>query len=288
MLAWENIYLSAFRWLDERSSVVYTVVGSHFTESYLMRIIYLILLGLSTINLVSCTKKTSESQNMNQLYITDKGDSLETGFWKYEMGLNGVSSNGNFTNGFRTGKWTYFTTQDTTTITWNIFSKDSLMLNIPEFINLTNQEKPTVFFGNVRNKNKHCYLTLLSYDLEDVNSSVQGYLYQYIESMVNSKIETVESKEIKKYTFKNLEVFRAKLSLKGTRRYQAISYIFVIDNILYDLTYSDFSEDIDKIDLEVFNDVLYSFELSSKDLFSINNKHYLKEENIIIEIPKHN
>jgi len=259
-------------------------------RNYLMRIIiiHLLLTGLVTTTLSSCSKKANESQKTNQLYVTDKGDSLETGFWTFEPGPNGVSSSGNFSDGFRTDKWTYSTYRDTTTFMWKIFTKDSLKLNIPDYVTLTNQEKPTVFFGNIKNKDEHCYFTLLTYDLEEVKASVYDYLYQAIESMEKSTFETLESREVKKYTFKNIEVFRVKIGLKGTRKYQAISYIFVIDNLLYDLTYRDFSEDIDKIEMAVFNDILYSFESSEKDLFSFNNKHYLKEEDVIINTPKQN
>jgi hypothetical protein len=252
-----------------------------------MRILYLILTGLSTINLISCDRKSNDIEKTNQIYITEKGDSLETGFWELEIGRNGVGCRGNFIDGFRTDKWTYYTNTDTTTFAWKIFNKDGIKFNIPDYITETNQEEPTVFQGNINKKDKNCYFILLRYDINKINSSIYDYLYPYVEAMEKGSIEVLKSREIKKYTFKNnIEIFRTKLDFEGKRKYQAISYIFVINNILYDLTYRDFSEEIDKIDIEVFTDILYSFETSEMDLFNFNNMHYLKEDDVIINISK--
>jgi hypothetical protein len=252
-----------------------------------MRIVtYILLIGLSINTFTSCHKNSSRSPKTNQLFITDKGDSLETGFWLFEIGPNGVGCSGNFIDGFRTNKWKYFTKVDTTVFNWKTFAKDSIKLSIPDYLEEIKQDEPTVFFGKIKNKDEHCYLALLRYDLKEVKSTVYDYLYQYVESMEKSLFEELKSREIKKYTFKNIEILRTKLEIESTRKYQAISYIFVVNNILYDLTYRDFNEDINNINIEIFNDILYSFETSGFDVFNINNRQYLKEEAVTIEIEK--
>ena len=103
---------------------------------YLMRATtnYLLLTTALTIAIASCDKKSSENQKVNQLYITDEGDSLETGFWIFEPGASGVRKYGNFKDGFRDGAWTYRTKTDSTTIKWMVWNMDSLKLNLPDYV----------------------------------------------------------------------------------------------------------------------------------------------------------
>jgi hypothetical protein len=249
---------------------------------------HLLLTIVLTIAIASCDKTASESQKVNQLYVTDKGDSLETGFWVFERGSNGVSKKGNFKDGFREGVWIYKTPTDSSSITWTVFSNDSLRLNLPDHAKFTNQELPVIFFGTIRENTEHCYYTLLQYNLKEINASVYDYIFQYIQSLENSAAEKLNKREVKKFNFKTTEVFRVTVDLEGERKYQAISYIFVFNGILYDLTYRDEMDKVEDIELEVFNDILYSFQKNDFDPFGFNNKSYTKEENVDVRTPIQN
>jgi len=249
---------------------------------------FLLLTTVLTIPIASCDKKSSENHKVNQLYITDKGDSLETGFWIFEPGASGVRKSGNFKDGFRDGAWTYRTKTDSTTIKWTVLNMDSLKLNLPDYVALTNQELPVVFLGTIRGDSEHCYYTLLQYDLKVVKASVYDYIFQYIQSLERSSLERLRAREIKKFNFKTTEVFRIKINLEGDRTYQAISYVFTFNDILYDLTYRDEEDRVGGTELEVFNDILYSFRTNDFDLFNFNNKQYTKEEDVDVRTPIQN
>jgi hypothetical protein len=249
-----------------------------------------LLTVLFTTWLVSCDKRTNENQKFNQLYVTEKGDSLETGLWVLEPGPSGVGARGHFKDGFRDGVWHYQAKGDSAWVNWTVFTKDSLKLNLPDSLKFTEQEPPVVFLGRLRDDAEHSYYTLLQYNLKEVNSSVYGYIFQYIQSLENSSVEKLEEREIKKFYFKTTEVFRVKVNLKleGERKYQAISYIFTSNDILYDLTFREELNRVDEIYLEVFNDILYSFQTTDFDPFDFNNTQFHKEEVIDIRTPIQN
>jgi len=240
---------------------------------------FYIIVFLTTVA-VSCDKRVLDQQEINQLYVTEKGDSVETGPWVFEPGPSGVTKRGNFKAGFRDGIWKYKLKGDTASVTWIVFTVDSLKLNLPDSIKFTEQETPVLFLARLRDDSEHSYYTLLRYNLKEVSASVYDYIFQYIQSLENSSAEKLQKREVKKFTFKTTEVFRVKVDLQGERRYQAISYIFTSDDIVYDLTFRDESANIDEIDLEVFNDILYSFQTTNFDPFNFNNKSYTKEETV--------
>jgi hypothetical protein len=254
-------------------------------RSVIYNLLFVILL---TTTLVSCDKKGSESQKFNQLYITQKGDSLETGLWVFEPGPNGVGKRGNFKDGFREGVWNYQSKMDSTLIKWTVLTKDSLKLNLPDYIKLTDQEPPVLFLARLRDDTEHSYYTLLRYNLKEINASVYDYIFQYIQSLENSSVEKLRKREVKKFNFKATEVFRVKVDLEGERKYQATSYIFTSNDILYDLTYRDEFDRVDDIGLEVFNDILYSFQTNDFDPFDFNNKTYTREDIVDVRTPIQN
>lgn len=249
---------------------------------------YLFLILLLTTLVVSCGKRAEDNQQINQLYVTEKGDSLETGPWIFEPGRSGISKRGNFKHGFRDGIWKYEHKGDSTSVNWTVFAKDSIKLNLPVHVKFTEQEIPVLFLARIRDDSEHSYYTLLRYNLREIKASVYDYIFQYIQSLENSSVENLEKREVKKFNFKTTEVFRVKVNLRGQRNYQAISYIFTSRDVLYDLT---FREELDKVtesDLEVFSDMLYSFQASDFDPFNFNNKSYTSEENVDVRTPIQN
>lgn len=247
----------------------------------------LVTIGLA-ITTISCDKPTTENEKHNQLYVTDKGDSLETGFWIFEPGTSGVSKSGNFKDGFRDGVWTYKTTTDSVSVKWTVFTNDSLKLNLPDQLTFSNQEAPVIFLGTIGKDNEHSYYTLLKYDLKQINASIYDYVFQYIQSLENSTVERLTAREVKKFNFKTTEILRVKVNLEGDQKYQATSYLFTHNDILYDLTYREEVDKVSDIELEIFNDVLYSFQTNDFDPFGFNNKHYSEMENVDVRTPVQN
>jgi hypothetical protein len=112
--------------------------------------------------------------------------------------------------------------------------------------------------------------------------SVYDYLYQYNNLWKKNpqEEEHLISKEDKKFTFNKVVVFRVVVNTRKKAEYQAISYVFNVGNFLYDLSYKRHKIKGNPVDLEVFNDIFYSMQIDSLNLFSHGNKKYLKEEEI--------
>lgn len=248
----------------------------------------LFLIILLTSLVTSCDKRTEHTQKINQLYVTEDGDSLETGPWIFEPGRSGISKRGNFKDGLRDGIWKYKHKGDSATVKWKVFAKDSIKLNLPDHVKFTEQEIPVLFLARLRDDSEHSYYTLLRYNLREINASVYDYIFQYIQSLENSSVEKLEKREVKKFNFKKTEIFRVKVNLRGQRNYQAISYVFTSGDVLYDLTFREELDKITEIDLELFSDMLYSFQTIDFDPFNFNNKSYTSEENVDVRTPIQN
>lgn len=230
----------------------------------------------------ACNNSNEQAQTMlNQFIVTANGDTLESGFWVYDNEVTGVYKSGAYKDGYKTGNWIYKTSDDSVTITWSVVSKNSVRLNIPSYLKTLNEVEPPVLYqADIEDGDDNTYLALLSYNLTKLNSSVYGYLYQYNESWKKNTEEVLEWKEFKKFYFNGIEIYRAKLITKRQVSYEAISYVFVVKEILYDLTYKNTLDKSSPINLEIFNDILYSIKCENIDLFNFNNNQYLKEENI--------
>lgn len=219
---------------------------------------------------------------MNELIITARGDSLEHGFWTYNIGGNGVISSGNYEDGYKVNHWIYKTGKDSLSVTWRIINNNGIKFNVPDYLKLIEKvEPPTLFHFDIPDSDDNTYLVSLRYNLSDLNASVYDYLYQYNQSWKDISSVQVKSKEFKKFTFKGIEIFRVKIVSEGEKKYEAISYIFIVKNYLYDLTYKNTLSEISALDLEVFSDILYSMECDDVDLFNYNNRTYLKEEDVV-------
>lgn len=59
-----------------------------------------------------------------------------------------------------------------------------------------------------------------------------------------------------------------------------ISYVFAVDNFLYDFTYKNFAGTNDVIALNLFNSMFYSLECNQEDLFTYSNRKFIKEEDV--------
>jgi hypothetical protein len=253
----------------------------------MIKITSIILSGI--LFLFSCNGLTNKEEEKvqiekNQVVITAKGDSLENGFWKYDIAANGVSKRGNYAEGYKVNQWTYKTNLDSVQITWNTFNDKGVKFNIPNFLEIVDSLKlPVLFQGDIDDGDNNTYVILLKYNLKEINSSLYGYLYQLNEALETDPSEVVNSKEFKKFTFKKIEVVRVKVETKKEIKYKAISYVFVVKDFLYDLSYKNVIGKDSAINLEIFNDILYSMNCESVDLFDYNSKKYLKEENVEFE-----
>lgn len=239
---------------------------------------------------LSCnvSKNSENDRNVkkvqNQLVITPEGDSLETGFWTFDMSVNGVAKSGNFVDGYKTGKWTYLTNFDTASITWHIFDDKGVKFNIPDNLKpIENVSPPALFQGDIIDNDNNTYVVLLRYNLAELNSSIHDYLYQYAHSWEGNSNERVKLMEFKELKFKKIDIFRAKVETERKISYESISYVFVVKGFLYDLTYKYALNENSALKMEVFNDILYSMECHDFDLFNFNNKKYLKEENVVVK-----
>jgi hypothetical protein len=65
-------------------------------------------------------------------------------------------------------------------------------------------------------------------------------------------------------------------------RYKAVSYVFEVKGILFDLTFKDVEDKMTTIDQAIFRDILYSMECYGEDLFSYSSQYY-KEEHVDFE-----
>lgn len=226
-------------------------------------------------------KEEKKQAMQNQLVVTAEGDTLENGFWTYDKGIDGVSQRGSYEDGYKIGKWIYKMNADSASTTWRVISDKGVKFNIPDYFKPINDvEAPVLFQADVEDNDDNTYLVLLRYNLTELKSSVYGYLYQYNESWEKNSEEKLNSKEFKKFYFKGIEIFRAKVETEREIKYEATSYIFVVKDFLYDLTYKNAKGKSSAIDLEIFNDILYSMECENVDLFDYNSKKYLKEENV--------
>jgi hypothetical protein len=188
---------------------------------------------------------------------------------------------GNYIDGYKTGKWLYRTSSDSVEITWLVVNEKGVKFNIPDNLEQVKDVSTSVIFqADIKDNDDNSYLVLLRYNLKDLKLSVYDYLYQYNDSWKSNLEETLKSKEFKKFTFKDIEIFRAKVGTKRKIRYEAISYIFVVKGFLYDLTYKNTINKTNSIDLEIFNDIFYSMECEKVDLFNYNSRKYLKEQDV--------
>ncbi|WP_073134253.1 hypothetical protein [Chryseolinea serpens] len=259
-------------------------VGGDQSSRSMIRIKHILFFGVilfsSCEGLRSKEGKVQALQNQNQLSVAN-GDTLETGFWTYYGGVDGVSKSGSYTDGYKMGKWVYKMQADSISTTWRVVNEQGVKFNIPEHLKQINKVEPPVLFqADVDDNDENTYLILLRYNLKELKSSVYDYIYQYNESWKSNTEETLRSKEFKKFCFEGIEVFRAKVATERKSKYEATSYIFVVKDYLYDLTYKNAIGKSTAIDLEIFNDVLYSMECENVDLFDYNRKKYLKEENV--------
>lgn len=249
----------------------------------MIRITHILFLGILIFSSCDGSKNNQEKAQaeQNQLVITAEGDTLENGFWTYARSTSGVSKSGNYEDGYKIGKWIYKMNGDSVNTTWGVISDKGVKFNIPDYFKpINNVEPPVLFQADIEDNDDNTYLALLRYDLKKLNSSVYDYLYQYNESWGKNTKEILKSKEFKKFYFKGIEIFRAKFQTEREIKYEAISYVFVVKDVLYDLTYKNARGKSSAINLEIFNDILYSMEFENMDLFNYNSRKYLKEENV--------
>ena len=249
----------------------------------IVKVIYVLLLGVLVFFSCGGIKDNKEKlqATQNQLIITSEGDSVENGFWSYNKDINSLSQKGTYEDGYKIDKWTYIVNGDSVNTRWSIINYKGVTFNFPDYFKRIHNTKPPVLFqADIEDNDDNTYLVLLRYDLTEIKSSVYDYLYQYNDSWKNNNEETLKSKEFKKFYFKNIEIFQAKVQTKREINYEAVSYCFVVNNFLYDLTYKNAVSKNSAIGLEIFNDILYSMKCENVDLFDYNSRKYLKEENI--------
>src|SRR3982750_2630575 len=101
----------------------------------MIRIRYILFFGIigfsSCDGLRSKEKKVQALRNQNQLSVAS-GDTLERGFWTYNGGVNDVSKNGRYTDGYKMGTWVYKMHADSISITWRVINEQGVKLNIQD------------------------------------------------------------------------------------------------------------------------------------------------------------
>ncbi len=253
------------------------------------KLVYLIL----PIVLSSCGERNFENRgsesnpsfkNENLLVITEDGDTLENGYWKY-LNANGLSKEGKFKNGVKTGDWKYEIANEVKTVQWAYFDKQKVKFNYPKYLKVSKEiEYPTLFVGDILDNDNFTYMALLEYNLKDMNSSIYDYLYQVNEAFTEKADRLVRGKNFRKYVFKNIDLFTINIQVEqDDRTYIIVSQVFEVNGYLYDFTYKDLSDKMSLINLEIFKDMIYSFESNGVDVFSYNTGSYLLEEDVVFD-----
>ena len=249
---------------------------------------------LITLVLFSCGKRNQKNQNStdiieleskNELLVTKNGDSLEIGYWKYNVKATGIFKEGEYKNGIKIGNWKYKTSDKEKNIEWVHLNKQRIKFNYPKYLKISNiVEPPTIFIGDIVDGNNNTYIALLEYNLKKMKSSVYDYLYQVNKKFKTDKNKFIVGKKFKKYTYKNIEIYTVNIQTKQNGEiFNIISQVFEVDGYLYDFTYKDISKNMDNISLEIFKDMLYSIESNKVDFFNYNARKYLQEEDIVFE-----
>jgi hypothetical protein len=233
---------------------------------------------------LSC-KKTEPEQpaprpDQNQFIVTSRGDTLENGFWNYNVDSTGVSKQGHYKNGYKTGRWTYETIFDSVDIEWSVVDLKNVKFNVPGHVKPTGKERlPVLYHADIEDNDTNTYFTLARHERNKIKTCLY-YVYNLDQALKSDTTHVILSKEFKKFHFTEHEIFRAKIVTEMGKRYETITYVFGIGNVLYDLTYKHALHNSGVIDLEVVNDILYSMECNNVDVFSHHHKNYFKEENI--------
>lgn len=256
-----------------------------------MRKLAYILVSLVLFSCGKSNQENSESEENtqlrreNELVITADGDSLEDGYWKYNDEVSGLSKEGKYRVGVKTGEWKYKIFNKEKTVEWMYFDKQRVKFNYPKYLEISNAiEYPTLFIGDIIDSNNKTYIALLEYDLKDMNSSVYDYLYQVNEAFTSDTSKIIKGKSFRKYIFKNIELFTVNIQLEQDgETYNIMSQVFEINGYLYDFTYKDIAKRMSIVNLEIFKDMLYSMESNGVDLFTYNTGQYLQDEDVVFE-----
>ena len=242
--------------------------------------------------LFSC-KRNSESgkkpltDNLkNQLLISSSGDSIEVGYWEYKNQGNEVSKTGNYEDGLKINSWTYEYSGQVKVIRWGIYNGTPVKFNYPENLKIIkNNEYPTIFLADIPDNDENTYLTILEHDVRDESLDfTYDYLYQANERRMSDTVEVMKYAETIKIYYPNVEIFKYYIETERSgKSYKVISFIFQIEDKLYDLTIKNIAQNMNMIDYDIFDDILYSAECNGVDLFSFGANKSLKIEEIRFE-----
>lgn len=252
------------------------------------KIVHIFTVGLV---LVSCGTKNSDSiensiNNLeNKLIVTQRGDSLEIGYWKYNNEISKISKSGYYENGYKVREWNYENLDDSILVFWEIYERDNVKFNYFQNLQiLDSPDFPLLFLGDIVDDDKNTYVALLEYDLEGMGSSIYDYLYQVNQNREQSLVEIIKVKRVRKFFFKNVEIFKFHVQVeRESKMYEVISYIFEVNGLLYDLSYKNILSKTGSLDYELFNDMLYSMNCQGKDIFTNSTGKFYKEEGVNFE-----
>ncbi len=257
----------------------------------MVRLYYILVTLLLLSNCKNDNENMKSSENdthlkmNNQLVITMKNDTLENGYWLYKDDIIGLKKEGEYKNGFKTGKWNYIIKNEENKIEWKKFNKHNVKFNYPNYLELSNHlELPIVFIGDIPDNDKNTFIAVLKYDLESNNSTIYDYLNQINKTFISHSSKVLKGRKFIKYTFKTIEFYTVNIQIeKNGKVYNIISQIFETNGVLYDFTYKDIESEMSAISQEIFKDMLYSVEINKFDLFNYNNGGIIKDENILFD-----
>lgn len=240
------------------------------------------LLFATFIFIVSC-KQEYQKVDTNVINITKTGDSLETGLWIYSTGKFGISSRGYFNNGLRTGEWIYKFGNDSIKTNWSVINFDKTKFSFPDKYKIIDSNKidyPLIFQASIDIEDKNTHISLLKHKLEDSHLAAYEYLLFSKEDISKDPNINVKSLKSKKYIFKNIDIYKLQIELFENENYTIISYVFVIDDKLYELVYKNKTSQVTELELELVENILYSMECDGIDLFNYGTSQYSEEQEI--------
>ena len=200
---------------------------------------------------------------------------------KYTPNSDRVTIQGNYDNGQPSGEWVYWTDLDSVKVRWTPIQVANVKLSLPDNLRINeNARYPFLFQGDFVDGDKNTYMALLRYDLGKLKKSDYDYLAELHRYMKSDSSVVLESMDFKKLTYKDAIVYRATFDTRSSKSYRGTSYIFVANNMLYDLAYKRVIERTEAISDLIFKDVLYGMECDGVDLHAYSKGKFVKEEKV--------
>ncbi len=218
---------------------------------------------LSLLLILSCNQKSfnrsENSKNYNRL-----SDSLETGYW-IEKNNNYLKSQGNYVDGLKFGKWSYFFENDTIVVDWQI-KKDTLNnYNINYLADWKLQ----------KNENSTIYLAFLeNYELIFIEKLPKNVEFDNLENWTRTLFNGFgENEEVEGYILKKGNTSKRKFyflqiySQVEQTNYIVYSFLTEDKKFLYNFGYRSVKDERTEKKLQFYIDMIYSSFMEGERLF---------------------